>query len=126
MVRILIVDDHDLVRNSVRHIVEARHGWDVVGEASNGKEALNMICEVKPDAVVMDLAVPVMNGLEATTEITRRNLGCEILIFTAHENVSLFGQVQRAAAEGLVTKSKATSELTPALEAIIAGQTHFD
>jgi DNA-binding NarL/FixJ family response regulator len=123
--RILIVDDQDMVRREVRRILETQNHWEVVGEAANGREALNMIGALKPDAIVMDIAMPIMNGLEATSEITRRNLGCKVLIFTAHDNVGLLGQIQRSGAKGLVTKSEATNELTPALEAIIKGQTYF-
>ncbi len=63
MARILIVDDQAIVRREVRHILEGQNDWEVVGEAANGREAVNMIGEVRPDAVVMDIAMPVMNGL---------------------------------------------------------------
>ena len=125
MARILIVDDHDGARHQVRHILETQDHWQVVGEATNGQEALRLIPEVKPDAVVMDISMPVMNGLEATIEITRRNLDCKVLILTTHENVSLLDPVQHSGAKGLVTKANAATELTPALQAVVAGQTYF-
>jgi DNA-binding NarL/FixJ family response regulator len=125
MARILIVDDQDMVRREVRHILETQNHWEVVGEATNGREALDMVGDAKPDAIVMDISMPVMNGLEATSEITRRNPGCKVLIFTAHSTAGLLGQIQRSGAKGLVTKSNATIELTPALHAIIKGQTYF-
>lgn len=123
--RILIVDDHEVVRQGVRRILETQDGWIVAGEAANGKEALRLVQELKPDAIVMDITMPIMNGLDATTEITRKNPDSKVLILTMHENPNLWRPIQNSGAKGLLTKSKAASELTPALEAIIAGQTYF-
>jgi DNA-binding NarL/FixJ family response regulator len=125
MARILIVDDNDVVRHQVRHILETQDDWEVVGEAANGREALRLIPEVNPDAVVMDISMPFMNGLETTNEITRRNLDCKVLILTMHESSILLEPIRRSGAKGLVTKARAASELTPALQAIVAGQTYF-
>ena len=105
MARILIVDDNDVVRHQVRHILETQDDWEVVGEAANGQEALRLIPEVNPDAVVMDISMPFMNGLEATNEITRRNLDCKVLILTMHESSILLEPIRRSGARGLVTKS---------------------
>ena len=123
--RILIVDDHDVVRQGVRHILETQKDWEVVGEAANGEEALRMTNELKPDVIVMDITMPVMSGIEATMEIVKTCPGSKILIFTMHESPSLVLPIRRAGAKGVLTKSKATSELTPALRAIIDGQTYF-
>ena len=84
-----------------------------------------MVQELRPDAIVMDITMPVMNGLDATSEITRKNPDSKVLILTMHENPSLLRPIQDSGAKGLLTKSKATSELTHALHAIIAGQTYF-
>jgi DNA-binding NarL/FixJ family response regulator len=123
--RILIVDDHDVVRQGIRRILETQNEWEVAGEATNGEEALRLAQELRPDAIIMDIAMPVMNGLEATSEITRENPDSKVLIFTIFENPTLASPVRRSGAKGLVIKSKAMSELTPALHAIIAGQTYF-
>ena len=96
-----------------------------MAEAANGKEALRMTNELKPDAIVMDITMPVMSGIEATIEIVKTCPESKILIFTMHESPSLALPIRRAGAKGVLTKSKATSELTPALRAIIAGQTYF-
>lgn len=125
MARILIVDDHDVMRHQVRHILETQDDWEVAGEATNGQEALKLISEVKPDAVVMDISMPVMNGLQATKEITRRKLDCKVLILTMHDNPIFLRPIQRSGAKGLVTKSRAASELTPALQAIVVGHSYF-
>jgi DNA-binding NarL/FixJ family response regulator len=123
--RILIVDDHEVVRQGVRRILETQNGWEVAGEAANGEEALRLVQELKPDAIVMDITMPIMNGLDATTEITKKDPDSKVLILTMHENPSLRRPIQDSGAKGLLTKSKAANELTPALQAIIAGQTYF-
>jgi DNA-binding NarL/FixJ family response regulator len=123
--RVLIVDDHDIVRQGVRRILETQNVWEVAGEAANGKEALRLAQELRPDAIVMDITMPVMNGLDATREITRKNSDSKVLILTMHENPTLVLPIKRSGAKGLLTKSSASRELTPALQAIIAGQTYF-
>src|SRR5690348_106058 len=123
--RILIVDDHDVVREGVRRILETQNDWEVAGEAADGQEAIRLYRQLKPDAVVMDITMPVMNGLDATKAIVEANPDSKVLVLTMHENG--FGPlIERSGAKGVVTKSRATKELTPALEAIIAGQTYFD
>ena len=114
-----------MVRQGVRHILESQNDWVVVGEATNGEEALRLTNELKPDAIVMDIAMPVMSGIEATSEIVRTNPESKVLIFTMHESASLVSPIRRAGAKGLLAKSKASSELAPALRAIIGGQTYF-
>jgi two-component system, NarL family, nitrate/nitrite response regulator NarL len=126
MPRILIVDDHDVVRQGVRHILETQNHWEVAGEAANGEEALRLYQQVKPDAVVMDITMPVMNGLDATSEIVKRNPDSKVLILTMHEASSFLQSIRRSGARGVVAKSRAMDELTPALQAIIAGQTYFN
>jgi DNA-binding NarL/FixJ family response regulator len=113
------------VRQGIRRILETQNEWEVAGEATNGEEALRLAQELRPDAIIMDLAMPVMNGLEATSAITKKNPDSKVLIFTMHENPTLASPIRRSGAKGLVIKSKAMSELTPALHAIIAGQTYF-
>lgn len=124
--KILIVDDHEIVRQGVRRILENHNDWEVVGEATNGQEALRLTRELKPDAVVMDITMPLMNGLEATNEILKANPDSKVLIFTMHESPSLLRSIRHSGAKGLLTKSRASSELTPALQAIIAGHTYFN
>jgi DNA-binding NarL/FixJ family response regulator len=121
-----VVDDHEIVRQGVRHILETQDQWEVAGEAANGEEAIRLNGELKPDAIIMDITMPVLSGLEATNEITKANPESKVLIFTMHESPSLLRPVQRVGARGLLTKSRAGRELTTALQAIIAGQTYFD
>ncbi|MET0743384.1 MAG: response regulator transcription factor, partial [Microvirga sp.] len=80
MTRILIADDHDVVRSGVRTILEAHEGWDVVGEARNGKEAIEQAQATRPDIVILDYGLPLVNGVEATRQIRIRVPGVEVLV----------------------------------------------
>jgi two-component system, NarL family, nitrate/nitrite response regulator NarL len=113
------------VRQGVRRILETEDDWEVCGEASNGQEALRLSRELKPDAIIMDVTMPVMNGLEATKKITKANPESKVLIFTMHEPQNLLSPIQGSGAKGVLPKSKAASDLTPALKTILAGQTYF-
>lgn len=108
----------------MRQILESQNDWEIAGEASNGKEAIRLYRQLKPDAVIMDITMPVMNGLDATKAIVEANPDSKVLVLTMHEN-GFRHTVERSGAKGMVTKSRAMDELTPALEAIIAGQTYF-
>lgn len=125
MPRILLVDDHDIVRQSVRQILESQNDWEIVGEAANGREAVTLYRQLKPDVVVMDITMPLMNGLDATKSILEGNPDSKILILTMHETPSLRHPIQQSGAKGVVRKSQVMGDLTPALQAIIAGQTYF-
>jgi len=113
------------VRHGVRHVLETQDDWKVVGEASDGREAIQLNRQLKPDAIVMDITMPVMNGLDATIEIVKTNPDCKVLILTMHEGPAFCESIERSGAKGMVTKSRAMDELTPALKTIIAGKTYF-
>jgi DNA-binding NarL/FixJ family response regulator len=121
----LIVDDHQIVRQRVRQILESQNDWHVCGEACNGREAIRLSQELQPDVIVMDITMPVMSGLEATTEIIRANPDSRVLVFTMHDPGPIAPQIMRTGARGVLTKSRAARDMTPALEAILAGQTYF-
>ena len=86
MIRILIADDHDVVRSGLRHLLKAHPNWDVVAEATNGREAVSKAVETKPDIAVIDYSLPMLNGLEVTRQIRARLPKTEVLIFTMHDN----------------------------------------
>jgi DNA-binding NarL/FixJ family response regulator len=113
------------VRQGVRRILESQNDWEICGEAANGQEALRLNGELNPDVIVMDITMPVMSGLEATLEITKKNPDSKVLIFTMHDPRSFFAPIQRSGAKGALNKANATSDLTAALEAILAGLTYF-
>jgi DNA-binding NarL/FixJ family response regulator len=125
MTRILIADDHDVVRSGVRSILEAQPGWEVVGEAETGKDAVDRALATRPDIVVLDYALPVMNGIEATRQIRARVAGAEVLIFTMHDTATLVREVLEAGARGFLLKSDARQFLIAAVESLAAHNPFF-
>jgi DNA-binding NarL/FixJ family response regulator len=125
MTRILIADDHDVVRSGVRAILEAQESWEVVGEAETGKEAVDKALATRPDVVVLDYALPVMNGIEATRQIRARVPGAEVLIFTMHDTDALVREVLEAGARGFLLKSDARKFLLAAVESLVAHKPFF-
>jgi DNA-binding NarL/FixJ family response regulator len=124
-VRILVVDDHGVVRRGVRALVETRRGWKVVGEAVDGREAINKAKQLQPDIVVMDITMNPMSGLEATPEILKVAPRSKILFLTMHESEQVVREVLKAGAQGYVLKSDADRDLMAALEALQGGETFF-
>jgi DNA-binding NarL/FixJ family response regulator len=124
--RILIVDDHEIVREGLRNLLsQSKPGWVVCGQGKNGEEAVKAVRDLKPDAVVLDITMPVMSGLEAARRIAGSGTGCRILMFTMHESDSLGREVRDAGAQGYVLKSEAARNLIVAIETILAGGTFF-
>jgi DNA-binding NarL/FixJ family response regulator len=103
--RILIADDHEVVRSGLRLTLEARQDWKVVAEACDGKEAIAKAVETRPDVAIIDFALPHMNGLEATRKIRARVPTAEVLIFSMHESPILKSQALNAGARAYVLKS---------------------
>jgi len=119
-VRILLVDDHPIVRQGLRTLLEGRTGWEVVGEASDGLEALDKIEILHPDVVVLDVTMPRMNGLEACRLIQRKPKvsGLEVLFVTQHDSPQMMREALDAGARGYVVKSNAARDLLEAVEAV--------
>jgi len=125
MTRILIADDHDVVRSGLRLILEGRDGWQVVAEASNGKDAVTQALAVQPDVAVLDFQLPLMTGIEATRQIRAQLPKTEILIFTMHDSDRLVADLLRAGARGYLLKSDAKDFLLTAVEALAAHKPFF-
>ena len=123
--RILIADDHDVVRSGLRRIVEAQPNWQVVAEAGDGKEAVQKALETKPDVAVIDYSLPLINGAEATRQIRSVLPRTEVLIFTMHDNVTLIGELLKAGARGYLVKTDAQRHLIGAIEALAAHKPFF-
>ncbi|HUJ26269.1 MAG TPA: response regulator transcription factor [Myxococcales bacterium] len=123
--RILIADDHEVVRKGLRSLLEGQPGLEVVGEASNGREAVEKAIEEKPDVVVLDIGMPELNGLEATRRIVKAMSRTEVLILTVYESEEVIRQVLRAGARGYVLKSDAGRLLLSAIEAVAAHKPFF-
>jgi DNA-binding NarL/FixJ family response regulator len=118
-VRILLVDDHPIVRQGLRTLLEGRPGWEVVGEASDGIEALDKVDVLEPDVVVLDVTMPRMNGLEACRQIQRkRKTSLEVLFVTQHDSPQMMREALDAGARGYVVKSNAARDLLEAVEAV--------
>jgi DNA-binding NarL/FixJ family response regulator len=118
MTRILLADDHEIVRKGLRAMLETRKGWEVCGEASTGREAVRLAAELRPDVAVMDLSMPELDGLEATRQIKREAPLTEVLVFTMHDTPRLVREVLAAGARGYVLKSDAARHLLSAVEAL--------
>jgi DNA-binding NarL/FixJ family response regulator len=123
--RILVADDHEVVRQGIRTILASRPDWEICGEAVNGQEAIQLAKSLHPDAIIMDITMPVMSGLEAARQLTKSNGSVPILIFTMHESRSLANSVQETGARGFVFKSRAARDLIHALEILLNGGTYF-
>ncbi len=116
--RVLLADDHDVIRHGLRAIVEAQAGWTVCAEAATGREAVALTRRTHPHVVVMDISMPDLNGLEATRQIRRTSPQTEVLILTMHESNQLVREVLDAGARGFVRKQDAVRVLVTALEAL--------
>src|SRR6516165_8719344 len=125
MIRILIADDHDVVRSGLRHLIEAQPNWQVVAEAGDGKEAVQKALETKPDVAVIDYSLPLINGLEATRQIRFAQPRTEVLIFTMYDNESLIQELLKVGARGYLFKTDARHHLICAIEALAAHKPFF-
>ncbi len=123
--RVLIADDHEMVRGGLRKLVEAQPGWKVVGEALDGREAVRKAQQLKPDVVVLDVSMPRLNGLEATRQIVKALPHTPVLILTMHDSERMVHDVLSAGARGYVLKSDASRDLVKALEALAEKRTFF-
>ncbi len=122
-VRIMLADDHAILRTGLRLMLSAVPNLEVVGEATNGREALTKAEELKPDVVIMDITMPEMNGIEATTELKRRLPRTKILFLTMHENEELLFRTVQAGGSGYVLKKSADNELVEAIYQVSRGET---
>lgn len=120
--RVLLVDDHAILREGIRYLLSASGEVDVVGEAQDGVEALEMVESLRPDAVLMDIAMPRMNGIEATTELKKRYPALPVLILSMYDSEEYVLPILKAGASGYVLKRAAAQELVSALKAVVAGQ----
>lgn len=116
--RILIADDHEVVRQGVRTIVESQPGWNVVAEAQNGFDAVRQTLDLKPDIVLLDISMPELNGLDAAKQILKQLPETQVLILTMHESDELVREVLAAGARGYVLKTDAKRDLVSAVRSL--------
>jgi DNA-binding NarL/FixJ family response regulator len=124
-VRILIADDHAVVRSGLKAILEAQPGWQVVAEVGDGKDAIAKAIEAKPNVAIVDYSLPLMNGAEVTRQIRVRAPNTEVLIFTMHDSDALVSEVLRAGARAFLLKSDAQNHLVAAVEALAGHKPFF-
>jgi len=125
MIRILIADDHDVVRSGLNAILSGQPGWEVVAEAEDGKQAVELAAQTQPDIAILDYQLPLMNGVDATREIRAFQPQTEVLIFTMHESEPLVRELLEAGARGYLLKSDARRFLIAAVEALARHQPFF-
>ena len=123
--RILLADDHTVVRQGLRKILEARPQWEVVAEAADGREAVKQAEEVKPDVAIMDVAMPLLNGIEAVRQIARKASGTRVLVLSMHNDEAYVTQMLRAGAAGYLLKDSADVDLLQAVDAVASGKSFF-
>ena len=120
--RILLVDDHEVVRRGLKLLLQNNSEWEVCGEAENGKEAIDQVLTLKPNLVILDLSMPVMGGLEAARKIRSVSPKTKILIFTMHDSPKLAEEVERAGADGYVSKTAVSAELQKTISSLLESQ----
>ena len=125
MLRILLADDHEIVRRGLKELLEEQPGWTVCAEAANGREAVDLAAKTRPQVAVLDFSMPELNGLEATRRIREAVPDTEILVFTMHDSDELIRQVLGAGARGYLLKSEATRQLIPAVESLARHKPYF-
>jgi DNA-binding NarL/FixJ family response regulator len=116
--RILVADDHAVVRRGVRALLESQPGWEVTAEATTGREAVELAKQLQPDVIVMDLSLPELNGLDATRQIVKESPRIEVLVLTMHHSEELLREVLQAGARGYVLKSDADECLVTAVDSL--------
>lgn len=124
-IRVLLADDHTLVRAGIRALLEKLPGMEVVGEAGDGREVLNLVQMHRPDMVLMDIAMPNLNGLEATERIAGEFPEVRVIILSMHDNEEYYWRALKAGAAGYLLKKAATAELETALQRVVHGEVYL-
>jgi len=121
-IRILVADDHTLLRNGIRALLEDEQDIVVVGEAEDGREVVRLVNQLKPNVVLMDIAMPLLNGLEATRQIKREHPEIKVLVLTMYDHEEYFREMLEAGAAGYIIKRAAANELVAAIRAVYNGE----
>jgi DNA-binding NarL/FixJ family response regulator len=122
---IVVADDHQIVREGVRKLLETREDFEVVGEASDGEEAFQMVLEKKPDVALMDIWMPRLSGIDATRRIGKRGLDTKVLVLSMHASQTYVEEVLRAGAAGYIVKNAAAEDLLDAIDAVRSGASYL-
>ena len=122
--RIVLADDHTILRNGLRLVLE-RQNFSVVGEASNGREAIEVVDRLKPDMVILDIAMPLLNGIEAAKRITSDHSRTSVLVLSMHSDEAYILKALKAGARGYLLKDSAEADLIQAVRAVSSGKAFF-
>lgn len=125
MLKILLADDHAIVRDGIRSLLSRMPGMVVVGEAANGREALELADETRPDIAVLDVSMPELSGIEAARELKARHPGLRVLLLTMHSRDAVLSDALDAGVDGYLLKDAGTTELEVALRAIAQGHSYL-
>jgi DNA-binding NarL/FixJ family response regulator len=123
--RIILGDDHTILRHGLRKILEGEPGWRVVGEAADGRDAVRQIVAALPDVAIVDIGMPLLNGIEATRQVVKRAPQVPVLILSMHADEAYIIQALHAGAKGYLLKDSADAELIRAVAAVVAGKSFF-
>lgn len=123
--RLLLGDDHTLMRQGLRKILEEQPEWHVVAEAGDGRSAVQQTLSLQPDVAVLDIGMPLLNGIEATRQIVRRRPGSRILMLSMHADEAYITQALQAGARGYLLKDSVSADLIHGVEAVAAGKSFF-
>jgi DNA-binding NarL/FixJ family response regulator len=123
--KILIADDHTLVRQGLRRILEGQEGWEVVAETGDGREAVRVTAELNPDVVLLDIAMPHLNGVEALQQIVRKSPETRVLVLSMYADEAYVTRAVRAGASGYLLKDSADADLIKAISAVAQGKSFF-
>jgi DNA-binding NarL/FixJ family response regulator len=124
-IRVLLADDHTVVRQGLRALLAAEEDIEIIGEAENGRQALQLVKKLLPDVVVMDIAMPVLNGVEATRQITRYVPSVKVLVLSTYSNDEYVEQLTEAGAAGYLVKQTAANDLLKAIREAFKGNAFF-
>jgi len=124
-IRVVLTDDHALFRAGLRALLGYSEDIEVVGEATNGREAVDAAVRLQPDVLVMDIAMPVMNGIDATIAVSERAPGVKVLVLTQYEEHQFVAPLLQANASGFITKRAVGSDLVTAIRAVAAGDMYI-
>jgi two-component system response regulator NreC len=122
---ILIADDYGVVRRGLRGLLEAEPGWKVVAEADNGRQAVSQAARLRPDVVILDISMPLLNGLDAARLILKAVPETRVLVLTAYHTDEMIEKALQAGVRGYVLKSDAEADLVAAVKALVQGRTYF-
>ena len=124
-VRVLVADDHEVMRLGIRNLLELQPGWSICAEANNGREAVEKTLQFHPDVIIMDISMPVMNGIDAANQITRIQPQIPVILFSLHLSDDLYPHFQTDGIRGAVAKGHAARDLVQAVETVLGGGTFF-